>query len=111
MSDTSDPRSFSAKKLRVALPDGRIVGTPAPRVLDLAIDLDAAADPVDCFTAEHQLVTTVCFSHTCVDNFSDPVYKLMVSAETLPMLREALEAQLAEVSAAEQALARHRAEE
>lgn len=108
----SDPtsRSFTAKKLRVALPDGRIAGTPEPQVLDLVIDLDAAADPVDCFTAEHMLVTTVCFSHTCVDHFSDPVYRVVVSAETLPVLREALEAQLAEVTAAEQALARHRAE-
>jgi hypothetical protein len=102
---------FTAKKLRVALPTDEIVGEPRPRILPVAFDLDAITDKAaDCFAAANPHVTTVCFSHTCVDVFSDPVYAVLVSAETLPALREALEAQLEEVAVAERALAERRPE-
>jgi hypothetical protein len=102
---------FTAKKLRVALPTGEIVGEPGPRILPVALDLDAITDEVTgCFGAAQPQVTTVCFSHTCVDVFSDPVYAVVASAELLPALREALEAQLEEVAVAERALAERQAE-
>lgn len=103
---------FNAKKLRVALPSGETVGTGKPKVLAMAIDLDAVTDEVtECFAAEHQAVTTGCISHTCVDHFSDPVMLVAVSAETLPVLREALEAQLEQIDLAQEALSRRLAED
>lgn len=96
--------AFVARKLRVVLPQA---SPEAAELMPIALDLDAVTDEAaGCFTAEHVIVTTVCFSHTCVDVFSDPMYAVVVSADALPALREALEAQLAEVAAAEEALAR-----
>jgi len=102
---------FNAKKLRVALPDGQIVGAGKPKVLPIALDLDAVTDEAaGCFAAVHPIVTTVCFSHTCVDVFSDPVMKVAVSADVLPVLREALEAQLEQIDLAQEALSRQQAD-
>jgi predicted component of type VI protein secretion system len=56
---------FNAKKLRVVLPDGEIVGADKPKVLPIALDLEAVGDEaVECFTAVHQLVTGWCISHS-----------------------------------------------
>jgi hypothetical protein len=102
---------FNAKKLRVVLPDGEIVGTDKPKVLAMAIDLDAVTDEVTgCFAAANPHVTTVCFSHTCVDVFSDPVMKVAVSADMLPVLREALEDQLEQIDLAQEELSRRLAD-
>ena len=95
--------AFQAKKLRVALPGYEGAGRPQPA----ALDLDAVVGKAeDCFSAVHMMVTATdphwCWSHSCVDVWSDPVRPMLVSADRLPALREALEAQLREVEAAEQ---------
>jgi hypothetical protein len=102
---------FNAKKLRVALPSGEILGGGERKILPVALDLDAITDKVaDCFAAVHPVVTG-CADNTCyLEGFSDLYLPAVVSADTLPVLREALEAQLAEVEAAEQAMARRQAE-
>jgi hypothetical protein len=102
---------FNAKKLRVALPDGEIVGTGKPKLLPMAIDLDAITDEVcRCFCAAHAIVTGVCFSHTCVDVFSDPVMRVAVSADMLPVLRKGLEDQLEQIELAQEELSRRQAD-
>lgn len=104
---------FHAKKLRVALPGEKGVGDAQPKMLPVAFDLDAVSDEAaDCFAAAHQGVTDVGNGGECWDIHSKLVYYLPViaSAELLPTLRDALEAQLEQVSLAEQALARLQAE-
>ena len=99
--------AFNAKKLRVVLPESPAAGYPQPQAMFAALDLDAITDKVaECFSAAHPIITHWCWSHTCVDVWSDPVKPMVVSAELLPTLREALEAQLREIDAAEQELAR-----
>jgi hypothetical protein len=105
--------TFQAKKLRVALPAEKSYRAAEPQILPLAFDLDAVSDEAaSCFAAVHPIVTEVAQTQECWDLSSGLVYYLPVwaSAETLPTLRDALEAQLAQVSLAEQALARRPAE-
>ena len=99
--------AFQAKKLRVALPRGE--DTRYLRPAAIAMDLDEVSDEAaNCFSAAHVIVTAGhpnwCWSDTCVDVWSDPaeVRPVMVSADRLPALREALEDQLREIHAAEQ---------
>lgn len=104
--------AFNAKKLRVALPNGEIVGgSDKPTVLPVALDLDMVTDEAAaCFAAANPYVTGVCFSHTCVDVFSDPVIAVAMPADALPVLREALEAQIAEINRVQEALTRRQAD-
>ena len=51
---------FNAKKLRVALPSGEILGGGERKILPIALDLDAITDKVqDCFAAAHPVVEDV----------------------------------------------------
>lgn len=105
--------TFHAKKLRVALPSEKSYGAIEPKILPMAFDLDAVSDEAaSCFAAVHPMVTEMGNTQECWDATSGLIYYLPVwaSAETLPTLRDALEAQLEEVSLAEQALARRPAE-
>ncbi|MEU4197158.1 hypothetical protein AB0E69_35020 [Kribbella sp. NPDC026611] len=97
---------FNAKKLRVVLPAGDVVGADEPRVLPVALDFGAAdIDTLECFAAAHQIVTDGwCWSDSCMDQFSEPKLLYAVPAEMLPALREALEAQLVECDRAQEAL-------
>jgi hypothetical protein len=102
---------FNAKKLRVVLPDGEIVGTGKPKVLAMAIDLDALTDEVTaCWTAEHIVITTSCSGRSCWEGFSDLMVTHAVSADVLPVLRQALEDQLEQIKLAEEALSRRQAD-
>jgi hypothetical protein len=104
--------AFNAKRLRVVLPNGEASGGDKRRVLPVALDLDMITDEVTaCWGAAQVMVTGGwCWSDTCVDWTSDPVMTVVVSADALPSLREALEAQLAEIDRAQEALSRRQAE-
>ena len=99
---------FNAKKLRVVMPD-----RDDRAVLPVAMDFGAAdVDTLDCFAAAHQQVTHgYCWSHSCIDEFSEPQLLYAAPVEILPLLREALEAQLAEVDRAEEVLSKRQADQ